>query len=58
MLLPIVLVASLAGATVGIALILFKGQARSKPMPFGPWLTLGGMVALFWGPVLLHFWLG
>ena len=58
MLLPIVLIASLAGAVVGIILILFKGQARSKPMPFGPWLAMGGGVALFWGPALLHFWLG
>ena len=58
MLLPIVLVASLAGAVVGIAMILFKGQARTNPIPFGPWLALGGVVSLFWGPALLHFWLG
>lgn len=58
MLLPIVLIASLAGAVVGISLILFKGQARSKPMPFGPWLAMGGGVSLFWGPVLLQLWLG
>jgi len=58
MLLPIVLVASLAGAVFGIALVLLRGQARSKPIPFGPWLALGGVVSLFWGPTLLHFWLG
>lgn len=58
MLLPIVLVASLAGAVVGIALILFKGQARTHPIPFGPWLALGGVVSVFWGPALLRFWLG
>lgn len=58
MLLPIVLVASMAGAVVGISLILLKGQARSKPIPFGPWLALGGLVALFFGKDLLRFWLG
>lgn len=58
MLLPIVLVASLAGAIVGIGLILFKVQARSKPIPFGPWLAMGGLVSLFWGTELLQFWLG
>jgi leader peptidase (prepilin peptidase)/N-methyltransferase len=58
MLLPMVLLASLAGATFGIALMLFKGLARSKPIPFGPWLAMGGGVALFWGPALLQFWLG
>ncbi len=58
MLLPIVLVASLIGAMFGIALILFKGQARGKPIPFGPWLALGGVISLFWGPAFLHYWLG
>jgi leader peptidase (prepilin peptidase)/N-methyltransferase len=58
MLLPIVLLASLSGALVGISLILFRGQARSKPIPFGPWLAMGGLVSLFWGAELLQFWLG
>jgi len=58
MLLPIVLVASLSGAIVGITLIVLKGQARSNPIPFGPWLAMGGLVSLFWGPVFLQFWLG
>jgi len=58
MVLPIVLVASVAGAIVGIALIVLKGFAKDRPMPFGPWLVLGGLISLFWGPGLLQFWLG
>ncbi len=58
LLLPIVLVASLAGAVFGIAAILFRGQTRGKPIPFGPWLALGGLVALFWGTDVIRFWLG
>lgn len=58
MLLPIVLMASLAGAVLGIVLILTKGLNRDNPMPFGPWLALGGGISLFWGPALLEFWLG
>lgn len=58
MLLPIVLCASLAGALVGIALILFAGHDRAKPMPFGPWLALGGVIALFWGETMVRMWLG
>ncbi len=58
MLLPIVLCASLAGALVGIALILFAGHDRAKPMPFGPWLALGGIIALFWRETLTRLWLG
>lgn len=58
MLLPVVLVASLSGAVIGIALIALKGRERSKPIPFGPWLAMGGLVSLFWGPVFIQFWLG
>lgn len=58
MLLPILLAASISGALVGISLILFAGHDRAKPIPFGPWLVLGGLIALFWGEELLHFWLG
>lgn len=58
MLLPILLAASFAGAVVGIGLILFAGHDRAKPIPFGPWLVLGGLIALFWGDDLLRIWLG
>ena len=58
MLLPIVLAASLSGAVVGIGLILFAGHDRARPIPFGPWLVLGGLIALFWGDELLRLWLG
>ncbi|MBU1665508.1 MAG: A24 family peptidase, partial [Gammaproteobacteria bacterium] len=58
MLLPILLAASFSGAIVGISLILFAGHDRAKPIPFGPWLVLGGLIALFWGDDLLRIWLG
>ena len=58
MLLPIVLLASLSGALVGIALILMAGHDRAKPIPFGPWLALGGVLALFWGDAAVKAWLG
>ena len=58
MLLPILLAASLSGAVVGIGLILFAGHDRAKPIPFGPWLVLGGLIALVWGDELLRLWLG
>jgi leader peptidase (prepilin peptidase)/N-methyltransferase len=58
MLLPIVLAASFSGALIGITLIVFAGHDRAKPMPFGPWLALGGLIALFWGKDILYFWLG
>lgn len=58
MLLPIVLAASMSGAVVGIALISLSGHDKAKPIPFGPWLALGGVVSLFWGKDMLTLWLG
>jgi leader peptidase (prepilin peptidase)/N-methyltransferase len=58
MLLPIVLAASFSGALLGIALILFAGHDRARPIPFGPWLSLGGVICLFWGDGMLRLWLG
>src|SRR3989441_1247126 len=31
--------------------------ARKMAIPFAPFLALGSVVALFWGPHLLHLWL-
>jgi leader peptidase (prepilin peptidase)/N-methyltransferase len=56
--LPLIIVASsLVGAVVGIGLILLAGHERTKPIPFGPYLAMGGVIALFWGPQLLSTYL-
>ncbi|HEX8782215.1 MAG TPA: A24 family peptidase, partial [Steroidobacteraceae bacterium] len=49
MLLPTILVAALAGAVVGIALITLRGRDRSSPMPFGPFLAGAGWLVLMFG---------
>ena len=48
----IILLSSLVGAAVGIAMIALRGQDRSVPIPFGPFLAAGGWVALHWGDML------
>jgi leader peptidase (prepilin peptidase)/N-methyltransferase len=53
----VVLLSSVVGALVGIALILFKGRDHSIPIPFGPYLAVAGTIALFWGPVLVRWYL-
>ena len=58
LLLPVVLMASLGGALIGILLIVVSGRDQGKPLPFGPWLALGGGLALFVGDDLLKVWLG
>lgn len=54
----VILLSSLLGAVIGIGLILFKGKGRSTAIPFGPFLALGGIAALFFGPQLAQFYLG
>jgi leader peptidase (prepilin peptidase) / N-methyltransferase len=43
----IVVVAALAGASVGIAMTLAGRHARGAPIPFGPYLAGAGLLALF-----------
>lgn len=53
----VILLSSLVGAIVGILLIVFARHGRNVPIPFGPYLVLGGLIALFWGDQLLHYYL-
>ena len=48
----IILLSSLVGAVVGIAMIVSKSHERSQPIPFGPYLAAAGWIYLMWGPVL------
>jgi len=51
--LPLTIVlSSLIGASVGIALMVYARHGRNVPIPFGPYLGAAGVVALFWGPQL------
>ena len=49
----VILLSSLAGAVIGIALIAAARMGRSVPMPFGPYLVIAGVVALVWGDGLI-----
>jgi leader peptidase (prepilin peptidase)/N-methyltransferase len=54
----IVLMSSVVGAVVGIALIVLAKRGRNIPMPFGPYLAAAGMLTLFYGKPLMDAWLG
>ena len=49
MLPAVIILSSLVGAVIGIALIVLKGRDSSKPIPFGPYLAIAGWIALIWG---------
>ncbi len=46
----VILLSSVVGAAVGIALIALGRQGRSTPIPFGPYLAVAGLIAMLWGP--------
>lgn len=49
-LLPVVVIlSSLVGAVIGIAMIVFSDHEKNKPIPFGPYLAIAGWIALVWG---------
>ena len=57
-LLPVtILLSSMVGAFVGVAMIALVKHDRRVPIPFGPYLAGGGLVALFFGTDLTHAYL-
>jgi leader peptidase (prepilin peptidase) / N-methyltransferase len=57
-LIPIILMASVIGAVVGIA-IKFKGQLREGGyVPFGPFLAMAGLTAMVFGPTAILAFIG
>lgn len=56
---PAVLVGFAAGAAVGLVVIARHGAAaRKQAIPFGPFLALGGVVGLWWGPEIVDWYVG
>jgi leader peptidase (prepilin peptidase)/N-methyltransferase len=46
------------GAVIGVAMIVLVKHDRRVPIPFGPYLAGGGLVALFFGADLTQAYLG
>jgi leader peptidase (prepilin peptidase)/N-methyltransferase len=57
MLPAVILLSSLVGSIIGIGLIVLAKHGRNVPIPFGPYLALGGIAALFFGPQMANFYL-
>jgi leader peptidase (prepilin peptidase) / N-methyltransferase len=53
----VILASSFVGAIIGIGLIVLAKRGREVPMPFGPYLAIAGVIALFWGPKLIDYYL-
>ena len=46
----------LAGAVVGVALIVIRHRGRKDHLPFGPFLAFGTLVVLLWGDAVLRWY--
>ncbi|MGD0961851.1 MAG: A24 family peptidase [Methylomonas sp.] len=53
----IILLSSLVGAIIGIAMIALKKHDAGKPIPFGPYLAAAGWLALIFGSEINRFYL-
>ena len=53
-----IMIAVLIGGVVAIGLLATGRRGRKQPVPFGPFLAIGGVAALFWGESLLRWYLG
>lgn len=57
----IILLSSVVGAVIGLLMMVFNKHKGGQPIPFGPFLVLAGMLALFFGEriyTLYWQWLG
>ncbi|WP_432210167.1 prepilin peptidase [Marinobacter alkaliphilus] len=54
----VILLSSLVGAVVGIALMVFKKHGREVPIPFGPYLAAAGLLGLWFGVEIQAVWFG
>ena len=46
------------GALVGVGLIIFNRAGRKTAIPFGPFMLLGTLFGIIWGPALSDLYLG
>ncbi len=53
----VIMLSSFVGAVIGISLIACARQERGSPIPFGPYLVLGGLIAMFWGDAIVKYYL-
>lgn len=52
-----IMLAFFTGAVVGLGLIIGGKKRFGQTIPFGPFLSLGGLVVIFWGPRILDWYL-
>jgi len=54
----ILLLSSISGAVIGIIYLRKSKQSRETTIPFGPFLCIAGLIAMFWGQSIIKWYLG
>ncbi|VAX18068.1 Leader peptidase (Prepilin peptidase) / N-methyltransferase [hydrothermal vent metagenome] len=52
-----IMLSSILGSIVGIGAMAILGKSRKDKIPFGPFLAVGGFIALLWGEDLIRLYL-
>jgi leader peptidase (prepilin peptidase) / N-methyltransferase len=52
-----ILFGAFLGALVGLSLIVMKKKGRKDPVPFGPFLAIGALIAMVWGHDLFSWYI-
>ncbi|HSI20552.1 MAG TPA: prepilin peptidase [Verrucomicrobiae bacterium] len=53
---PALFAAVLLGAVVGVIILARLGRTDDVAMPFGPYLAMGGLIALVWGQAIIQWY--
>jgi leader peptidase (prepilin peptidase) / N-methyltransferase len=51
-----IFLAAVLGACLGLTLILLRRKGRREPLPFGPFIALGALLAMVWGDTILTWY--
>jgi leader peptidase (prepilin peptidase)/N-methyltransferase len=52
-----IFLSSLIGSIVGVLIMILKGKNFKYAIPFGPFLSLGAILSLFWGEQIVRWYL-
>ena len=53
----IIFLSTLCGAIIGLSLQVILKKDKSIPIPFGPYISLAGLIALIWGKDITQYYL-
>jgi len=53
-----IVLSSFIGSLVGISMMIFLGKGRKYPVPFGPFLSIGGIISLFFNREIIQWYTG